>query len=227
MTREKNRLRRWTHGVSEIRFLFLNFFLRPFLTKLCLLEVTTFIPQIEEKLNNWVFCSCFLLKAVISYLYEFEGETLMKWVTLGILYPHDPNCNHPLNWGEGQSCVSRGNQKLPKVLLSLPSPTTLLLVGGYHWNSFMATSRVATHKEGGLQPSYYPFRYPMPFGPGKGRGWIHTRELLNAESQLFICIYSEILLRRFSRDHVKNIVLLKHLLRHTSPYILWLGGDCS
>ena len=36
----------------------------------------------------------------------------MKWVTLGILYPHDPNCSHPLSWGERQSRILRGYQKL-------------------------------------------------------------------------------------------------------------------
>ena len=48
---EENRLVRWTQRTPEIHFLFLNFFLRSFLSKLCLLEVTTFIPQIEEKLK--------------------------------------------------------------------------------------------------------------------------------------------------------------------------------
>jgi hypothetical protein len=39
--------------------------------------------------------------------------------------------------------------------------------------------------------------------------------------------YSEISLRRSSGDPVKMIVLLKHLLRHTSLYILGPGGDGS
>ena len=125
------------------RYIFFSqFFLQPFLSKLCLLEVTTFIPQTEKnKKLSFLFLSPF--KAVISYLYEFKGATTMKWVTLGILYSHDPNCSHRLSQGEGQRRISRGIHKLPKVSLW---PTTLLCVGGYPWNSFMATSRVATHK---------------------------------------------------------------------------------
>jgi hypothetical protein len=52
MTPEKKRLVRWTLGIPEMHFPFFNFFLRPFLAKLCLLEVTPFITQIERKLEN-------------------------------------------------------------------------------------------------------------------------------------------------------------------------------
>jgi hypothetical protein len=45
------------------------------------------------------------------------------------------------------------------------------------------------HKEVGLHLSYYPFGYPMPFGPGEGRDRVHTRELSNAESHLQLFVY--------------------------------------
>ena len=47
--------------IPETHFLFLNIILQPFLSQLCLLEVTTFITQIEGKERDFTSCVLKLL----------------------------------------------------------------------------------------------------------------------------------------------------------------------
>jgi hypothetical protein len=61
-------------------------------------------------------------------------------------------------------------------------------------------------------------------------GWVEKEDELGPGwvcGRLGVWPFSEISLRRFSRDHVEKIVLLKYLLRHISPDTLGLRGDSS